>query len=212
MKKNLLSLIAMLLLNTSMLSANDDNGMDESYEANQDTSDHIQLRVGMASIGGTFYLESGFGVTTPDSDLKNGSGFDVSLVTGVNRSKGFDYRSVLTLQLQDVTLGDVTLGDVKASSTMFIGEGEIAYNINQYISPFIGFYGGIGVTDIPDINEKGNLTYDLGVLIGISGKIYKGLGYYAKYTAGIKGFNVADNTTGIRQKPKVLRLGASYTF
>ena len=95
---------------------------------------------------------------------------------------------------------------------MLLSEVEFAYNINEYISPFVGFYGGIGLTTIPDINEDNLLTYDLSLLLGVSGMIYKDFGYYAKFTVGIKGYNVADNTLGVRQKPQSMKIGVSYTF
>ena len=191
MKKILLSTVAVLLLGGSTLSAED-----------------FQVRLGMSTTSGTYTVEDAVGNTSQDIDLKNGSGFEVSLISGVDKREGFNLRSALTLQSNDIQLGT----GYNTSDIMLLGEFEFAYNINEYINPFIGFYGGIGLTDVPDADESGLLTYDLGLLIGISGAIYEAFGYYAKYTIGIKGYNVADDTIGIRQNPSSMKLGVSYTF
>lgn len=191
MKKILLSTVTVLLLGGSTLSAED-----------------FQVRLGMSTTSGTYTVEDAAGNTSQDIDLNNGSGFEVSLVSGVDKSEGFDFRSALTLQSNDIQLGT----GANTSDIMLLGEFEFAYNINEYISPFIGFYGGIGLTDIPDTDESGLLTYDLGFLVGVSGAIYEDFGYYAKYTVGTKGYNVANDTLGVRQNPSSMKLGVSYTF
>lgn len=99
-----------------------------------------------------------------------------------------------------------------SNASQFLGEFEFAYNINRYISPFVGFYGGIGVTNIPLTDESNLLTYDLGLSVGASGEIYQNFGYYAKYTTGMKGYNIRDNTLGVRQTPTSVKVGLSYTF
>lgn len=202
MNKRLLSTVAVLFLAGSTLNA----------------AEALQVRLGMSNTSGTYALEDADGVIRSALDLKDGSGFEASLVAGVDRNDGFDFRIGLTLQSNNITVGlpqYYYTGYLKASETsdiMFLGEYEFAYNINKYISPFIGIYGGIGLTKIPEINESNLLTYDLGALIGISGEIYQNLGYYAKYTTGMKGYNIGENTVGIRQRPTSVKVGLSYTF
>lgn len=161
----------------------------------------------MASNSGIFHTEDGNGNKGSDFDM-SGTGFEVSVVGGVDKNKGFDFRPVLTLQSNNIELNNA----VDSSDIMLVGEFEFAYNINEYLSPFVGLYGGVGSTSIPDADESGLLTYDLGFLVGVSGAIYKDFGYYAKYTAGMKGYNVENDTVGIRQSPSSIKIGVSYTF
>ncbi len=191
MYKIMLSTVTVLLLGGTTLSAED-----------------VQVRLGVSASTGTATIENTSNNTTATFDLKDGSGFEVSLVTGVDKEDGFDFRPALTLQSNDVTIG----AGLDTSDIMLLGEFEFAYNINEYISPFIGFYGGIGATDLPAINESGLLTYDLGLLIGISGEVYKDLGYYAKYSIGTKGYNFSDSSGGIRENLNSMKVGVSYTF
>lgn len=196
MNKRLLSTVAVLFLAGSTLNA-----------------ESIQVRLGMSTISGTNTLKGANGSTSPAYDLKDGSGLEVSLVSGVDKNEGFDFRSALTLQSNNITRGtDNNNLNYKTSDIMLLGEFEFAYNINKYISPFVGFYGGVGVTKIPAKDESNLLTYDLGLSIGASGEIYQNFGYYAKYTAGMKGYNVDDNTVGVRLKPTSIKVGLSYTF
>jgi len=189
-KKRLLSTTAILLLASATLSAED-----------------TQVIVGMTSISGTMNLEDASGYTTPDYDM-SGSGFEVSIVGGVDKNEGFDFRPVLTLQSNKTTYNST----VDASDIMLLGEFEFAYNINEYISPFVGFYGGVGSTNIPDWDESGCVTADLGLLVGISGAISEDFGYYGKYTVGSKIYNIADDTIGVRTNPSTIKVGISYTF
>ena len=190
MNKILLSTVAVLMLGASTLNAED-----------------AQVRVGVTSISGTMNLEDEYGNTTPDFDM-SGSGFEVSFVGGVDKAEGFDFRPVLTLQSNKTTYDST----VDASDIMLLGEFEFAYNINEYASPFIGFYGGIGSTSIPDFDESRHTTADLGLLVGISGAIYEDFGYYGKYRIGSKIYNVADDTVGVRTTPSTITVGVSYTF
>ena len=190
MKKVLLSTATVLMLGASMLSAED-----------------FQVRVGMTSISGTMNLEDASGSTTPDYDM-SGSGFEVSIVGGVDKNEGFDFRPVFTFQSNKTTYNS----NIDSSDIMFLGEFEFAYNINEYASPFVGFYGGVGSTDIPDWDESGCLTADLGLLVGISGAIHEDFGYYGKYTVGSKIYNIVDDTLGVRTTPSTIKIGVSYTF
>ena len=172
------------------------------------SAEDTQIRLGISTISGTATFEDAYGNTSQDFDLNDGSGLEVSFVFGVNKSDGFDFRSALTLQSNEVTIGR----NLDTSDIMLLGEYELAYKINEYITPFVGFYGGVGATDIPDVDETGLLTYDLGFLLGVSGEIYKDLGYYAKYSIGMKGYNSEDDVVGIRQNPTSMKFGVSYTF
>jgi|GEM_PF-4445626 len=190
MKKILMSTSALLVLSGATLSAED-----------------FQVRLGMSSTSGTFHIEDSYDNQSPDYDI-SGTGFEVSIVAGTTKKPGFNLRPVLTLQSNSIKLDDA----IDTSDIMFLGEFELAYNINEYVNPFVGFYGGIGSTSISDLDESGLLTYDLGFLAGVSGAIYEDFGYYAKYTYGMKGYNIADDTLGIRQNPSTIKLGVSYAF
>lgn len=213
MKKIVLSLSALLLLCGSAAVAEDFENARETHEFDnpQDTQEHYQLRVGYSMISGTYTYEDRFGSITGDRDITGGSSFEVSLVAGKQYTEGFDYKNVYTIQSNKWSDAD---SSKEFSDYMFLGEGEIAYNINKYVSPFVGWYGGIGVTDASSFpNSSTELTYDLGFFAGISGDLYKGFGYYAKYNFySWKGFNVANNTYGYRMSPTTIRIGASYTF
>lgn len=189
MNKRLLSIAVVLLSGGSTLSAEDS-----------------QVRLGISSISGTVHTVNASGYTSPYYNI-DGSGFEVSLVSGVDKREGFYLRPVLTIQSNDTSIEGISSSDI-----MLLGEFEFAYNINEDVSPFIGFYGGIGMTDIPVLNESGRLTYDLGLLIGVNGTLNQDFGYYAKYTAGIKGYNIQNNTLGVRQSLSSMKLGVSYTF
>ena len=215
MKKKILSFVAILALGSSALLAEDFSDARETheFEAPQDTSNHWQIRLGLASISGTYQIENAYGAVTSDRDITGGSGFEISFVSGKRFVEGWDYRSVLTIQSN--TWENYVGNEVY--DTMYLGEGEIAYNINEYFSPFFGFYGGIGITDAsqswPGYDDEAQLTYDLGFFVGASGDIAGGLGYYAKYNfASMKGFNVDYDTYGYRMSPTTLRMGVSYTF
>lgn len=205
MKKN-------LLLSTLLITTLATAGFASDMEGNTDTKDHRQLRIGILSGSGTYIVENAYGTQSEDRNINSASGYEISLVSAKSNQDGFDYRSVLTLQFNDWT----NKYDQKFSDIMFLGEGEFAYNINKNVSPFVGYYGGIGTTDATEgwtSNSSSQLTYDLGLFVGISGDFYEALGYYAKYNFfSTKGFNVEDDTLGYRMSPTTLRIGVSYTF
>lgn len=222
MKKIVLSLSTLLLLSASSASAEEFVSGDEDlanaketheYDNPQDNKEHYQVRVGFATTSGTYHLEDGYGNTSIDYDINSASSFEVSLVGGRKYAEGLNYRDVLTLQFNKWSSRGADFSD-----TMFLGEGEVAYNINKYLSPFAGWYGGVGITDATDTSSanydnSSQLTYDLGLFVGISGDVYKGIGYYAKYNFySWKGFDIDDNTIGVRMSPTSLRAGVSYTF
>lgn len=224
MKSDLLvKLLLVATLATSVfaedMGGNSDNDL-KSWDGKkaQDTKDHRQLRIGMLSGSGIYHLKDGSGNHSSNINMKSASGYEFSLVSGKSNQKGFDLRSVLTLQFNSWNNGYVT--DV--SDIMFLGGGEFAYNINKYISPFIGYYGGIGVADAgsdtnyytgANYDNSSQLAYDLGLFAGVSGEFYESLGYYAKYNFySYKGFNIDENTIGVRMSPTTLKIGISYTF
>jgi hypothetical protein len=180
----------------------------------EDTKDYWQLRIGMIGGSGTYFLKNLYGMQSEDGDINSASGYEFSLVSDKSNQIGFDYRSVLTLQFNDWT----NQFDKDFSDIMFLGEGELAYNINKYVSPFIGYYGGIGATDASTaydsyFDSSSQITYDLGFFAGVSGNIYEDFDYYAKYNFfSTKGFNVNNDTIGYRMSPTTLRIGVSYTF
>jgi hypothetical protein len=180
----------------------------------EDTKDYWQLRIGMMSGSGTYIIKNGYGIQSEDRAINSASGYEFSLIGDKSNQIGFDYKSVLTLQFNDWT----SKFDKDFSDTMFLGEGELAYNINKYVSPFIGYYGGVGITDSSAAydsysNSSSQITYDIGFFAGVSGNIYESLGYYAKYNFfSTKGFNINGNMIGYRMSPTTIRVGVSYTF
>lgn len=214
MNKIVLTLSTAMLLSGATAIADDFSNATETHEFDnpQENKDHYQVRVGMLATSGTYNVVDNNGNTSSDYNIENGSGFELSLVSGKKYAQGIDFRTALTLQFNSWS----TPFGADISDTMFLGAGEIAYNINKYLSPFFGYYGGIGISNVSDNSAYDNssqLTYDLGLSVGISGDVYKNFGYYAKYNfVGWKGFNIDDNTRGIRMSPTSLKVGISYTF
>ncbi|MEA1983392.1 MAG: hypothetical protein U9N39_07600 [Campylobacterota bacterium] len=188
-----------------------------SYESKKEvqsdvgSGEHSELRFGLISSSGTFNFEHTVYGESPEYDLE-GSGFEVSLVGGVERSTGFDYRSALTFQMNDIDLKKYGSTQDETSDMMLLGEYEFAYNINQYLSPFIGFYGGIGLTDMPSRDESSCFTYDIGWQVGLSGALYGGFGYYVKHTSGYRGYNIADGDMFVAQDVTTMKYGISFAF
>ena len=137
-------------------------------------------------------------------------GWEISYVGGLDTTEGFDFRPVFTFQSVEID---------SASTMTILGEFEFAYNINKYISPFIGFNGGLGYVDFDsDVNIDNTVRYQFGLFIGVCGEIYKGFGYYAKYESSANGmYNNFDTGTDdidviTTQTSTPMRFGVSYTF
>jgi len=176
------------------------------------------LRVGMINSGGTYTIEDSDGDESPEYNLYDG-GFEISLVSGIDKSPGFDFRSALTFQKLDGVLKMDYYGgeeDIADTSTMlFSGEFEFAYVVNEYVTPFIGFSGGLGVTDVSADGEESEdnlLTSQLGAFVGVSGDFHENFGYYVKIGMAVRVFTLDDYDYLVKESLNPINIGLSYTF
>ncbi len=174
------------------------------------------LRVGMIKSGGTYIFEDDDGHESPEFNLDD-DGFEISLVSGIDKSPGFDFRSALTFQKLDGVLKVENNGHeydaIDTSTMLLLGDFEFAFNVNKFLTPFVGFSGGIGLTDFSSDyseEEESYLTSQLGAFVGVSGDIFEDFGYYAKFGMAIR-YIMADDGT-IKESLNPMQIGVSYTF
>ncbi len=163
------------------------------------------IRLGLANSGDIDYTVTNddgdeiFSGTSTDSE----DGWDVSVIFGVDSSEGFDYRGGFTLQ---------SLDESSVSTMAVLGECEWAYNVNQYVSPFIGFNAGLGSIDVDDASP----SFHFGFFAGISGDVYENFGYYIKLESSGKGYILSsdyeDSDLMVVTSKVLTRLGVSYRF
>lgn len=170
---------------------------------------YTTLRVGYKSANGTFKNE--INSDTIDGDVEE-TGYELSFVVGTNRAKGFDFRPILTLQYSTGNLNNVT----DSTALLFLGAFEFAYNINQFISPFIGFNGGIGNETFQN-KQAGSKKYSLFAVqvdpfVGVSGDFIEHFGYYVKYGALYRNHAQTDDGQFISLFMNDLTIGLSYKF
>ncbi len=165
------------------------------------------IRVGMIKSGDIEVtvedIDSDYETTYTDDNGEDG--WEISLIGGIDKSNGFDFRPVLTFQ-------SVEIEDVSTMSLLC--EFEFAYNINRYISPFIGFNGGVGYIDFDSEDISNTARYQFGLFVGVSGEIYSDFGYYAKYEMSRNGWyqGYDDADLLITEALSPMRFGLSYTF
>ncbi len=169
---------------------------------------YTALRVGYKSTSGTYTVNNLY--STFDGESKE-RGLEISFSSGSNRGKGFDWRPVLTLQLNKGQLNSI----VDTSTILYLGEFEFAYNFNQYFSTFIGFNGGIGsetFTISSTSYEERTTTAQLGTFIGISGDFNDNIGYYLKISAMTRNHSATSYDEYIKQSLSDTTVGISYKY
>jgi len=181
-----------------------------------DDANHWMVRVGyIDATSGTYNVEDTNGYTTSDKDMTN-SGFEISVLSGVDKGPGFDFRSGLTFQYSTGTLDGGYWSDVDETNMYVLGEFEFAYNVNEYISPIVGFNGGLGGSKYDDGDYQ--LGAELGAFIGVNGDFYGKFGYYLKYGYSLRKVfdtNDGDSITDadiLTAELTPLTFGVSYTF
>lgn len=140
------------------------------------------FRLAKISLWGKYSLENIETSTTKSVDDIEQYGWEFSIVGGVERERGFDFRPMVTFQWFKITRS----GDNMASNISLLGEFEFAYNFNKYFSPFIGFNAGVGITDFDDEVTDAGYGGQFSILAGISGNIYENIGYYTKVSLSKK--------------------------
>lgn len=164
-------------------------------------------RIGILSSSGTYLVEDSNGNESPEFDLDE-SGFEIAYGSHIDENPGFDYRSFLRFQYSSPEFRGIFEG----TTMMLHGDHEWAYKINQYITPFIGFNGGLGATEFDDSDDGWYLTVQLGLFAGVNGNITDKLGYYIRYGKAIQMIADFENEEIIREGLSPLSLGVSYTF
>lgn len=177
-------------------------------------ADSMMVRAGIVNSSGdaTYEIVDG-DYTSPEFDYDE-SGFEISLVGGVDTSEGFDFRPALTFQKIDTTIGLGSNDEDFASAMSLLGEFEFVYTINKYISPLVGFSGGLDYVDVDVENAEDGYGVQFGFFLGVSGEIYEGFGYYAKYAkvSKLTYFRDGDEDIIVDASITPIKFGISYMF
>ncbi len=224
-----ISLSLSLLANESKVIAEEGVVVEELAQEQQATelqstpeslsSSNTVIRIGFLDGSGTHYAQYTDTATdeeldTPKYDLDE-SGFEVSLMFGLDENEGFDFRPGFTIQS---TESENDLGGT-VSNIALLAEFEFAYKINPYITPLVGFNAGIGMSsDDLDTEQEDLFALQGGLFVGVHGDIYNDFGYYVKYTLSkraivlndIDDSNVEDAID--KQTVSPITFGLSYTF
>ena len=170
----------------------------------------IMFRIAKISLWGKYSLENLETYITKSVDDIEQYGWEFSIVGGVSRDEGFDFRPMVTFQWFDITKS----GDNMASNMSLLGEFEFAYNFNKYFSPFVGFNAGVGITNFNDEVTDAGYGGQFSILTGFSGLIYEHLGYYIKISATKKTSYFSHEEVNHYMSSDLLSLkyGLSYKF
>lgn len=184
--------------------------MTDSQSYQRSPYSRMMFRVGKIDLTGRYSVENLESlITTTVSDIEQ-KGWELSIVGGVDTRTGFDFRPMITFQWFDITKS----GNNMASNMMLLGEFEFAYNLNQYFSSFIGFNAGVGITDFKDQETDAGYGAQFSFFIGLSGEVYKQLGYYTKLSATKKTsyFTYKDVNKYMSSNLVSIKYGLSYKF
>ena len=177
----------------------------DSYE-----TPSIMFRIAKISLWGKYSLENIETYQTKSVDDIEQFGWEFSIVGGVSRAPGFDFRPMVTFQWFDIKKS----GDNMASNISLLGEFEFAYNFNKHISPFIGFNAGVGITNFNDEVKNAGYGGQFSLLAGLSGLIYDHIGYYLKVSGTKKSSYFSHEEINHYMSSNLLSLkyGLSYKF